>query len=116
MPYNPYQPFPYPQQYQPQPQPQQNTYAFVNGVEGAKSYAIMPNQTVMLMDSENPIAYMKTANQIGQATIKYYKLIEIDENEARGKNTQPTAQFALKSDLEALASKVAELTKGKDNA
>ena len=114
-PYNPYQPNPYgmPQygNYQPvQPQgQQQNTYAFVNGVEGAKSYPMAPNQTVMLMDSDNPIAYMKQSNAMGQATIKYFRLVETNENEIRGVQAKPANEYVLKSDFEALSKKVESL-------
>ncbi len=113
-PYNPYNPYnayqtnPYFQQRQPQPQPQTNTYAFVNGVEGAKAYAIQPNQSVMLMDSDQPIAYMKTANAMGQANIKYFKLVEVDETTARGKTMQ-NPEYATKADLEALSKRIDSL-------
>lgn len=113
MPYNPYNPYNNP--YTPQPnysnfQPQQNTYAFVNGIEGAKSYPMQPNQTVMLMDSDNPLVYMKQSNGMGQATLKYFKLVETSENELRG-STQPHVEYATKADLDALAKRLDELTK-----
>ena len=118
MPYNPYQMYqqnPYGQPMygfsQPQ-QPQQNTYAFVNGIEGAKSYPMQPNQTVMLMDSDNPIAYMKQSNGMGQSTLKYFKLIETTEADLRGQSQQkPSVEYALKSDFEALSAKVESLLK-----
>ena len=116
MPYNPnpyYGPYGAPnynygQAYQ-QPQQQANTYAFVNGIEGAKSYPMGPNQTVMLMDSDNPIAYMKTSNAMGQATLKYFRLVETSEQELRNKSIQPSADYATKADLDALAKKVDSL-------
>ena len=69
-----------------QAQPQLHNYAFVNGVEGAKGYQIQPNQTMVLMDSDNPFIYMKQANAMGQSQLKYFKLIEVDEATARGQN------------------------------
>ena len=119
MPFNPYPPYPpypqpnyfQPQQSQPQ-QPQTNTYAFVNGVEGAKSYPVSPNQSVMLMDSDQPIAYMKTANGMGQATIKYFKLVETDEASARGK--APNAEYVLKSDFDAFVKRFDAMMEKKD--
>ena len=62
-------------------QPRTNVYAFVNGIEGAKSYQMMPNQTVLLMDSDNPICYMKTSNSIGQSTLRFFKLLETTEQD-----------------------------------
>lgn len=116
----PYQPFP-PYQQNPYGQPQygnyqpyqqnqpQNTYAFVNGVEGAKSYPMAPNQTVMLMDSDNPIAYMKQSNAMGQATLKYFRLVETSESELKGTQQRPQGDFVLKSDFDALRKKVDEI-------
>ena len=62
-------------------QPRTNIYAFVNGIEGAKSYQMMPNQTVLLMDSDSPVCFMKTSNAMGQSTLRYFKLIETTEKE-----------------------------------
>lgn len=67
-------------------QPQLHNYAFVNGVEGAKGYQIQPNQTMVLMDSDNPFIYMKQANAMGQSQLRYFKLTEVDEATARGQN------------------------------
>ena len=119
MPFNPYSPypqapyaqpsFPYPNQSPQMMAPQANTYAFVNGVEGAKSFQVAPNQSVMLMDSEQPIAYKKTANGMGQASIQYFRLTEISEEEARGRKAQPASEYVLKTDFDALAKKVDSL-------
>lgn len=73
-----------------QPRPQQNVYAFVNGLEGAKSYQVPANQTVLLMDSEQPVCYMKTANALGQGTLRYFKLTEVQEADVRSNIQAPT--------------------------
>ncbi len=90
---------------------QMNQFAFVNGIEGAKSFQMMPNQTVMLMDSEKPVVIMKQSNSMGQSTLRYYKLTEVSEQELRTpEQTKPTAEYALKSDLDALNKKLDELS------
>ena len=121
MPYQPYNPQPT-QNTQPnynnlfqQSQPvQMNQYAFVNGIEGAKSFQMMPNQTIMLMDSENPVVYMKQSNSIGQSTLKYFKLVEINEQQVRD-SSEPVNNakndYVLKSDFDDLVSKVNEISK-----
>ena len=58
-----------------------NTYAYVNGIEGARSYQVAPGQSVMLMDSDNPLCYLKQADNTGRATIRSFKLEEIVEKE-----------------------------------
>ena len=93
-------------------QPQMNHYAFVNGIEGAKSFQVQPNQTIMLMDSDDPICYMKQANNIGQATLRYFKLVEVSEQELRNANQmQPNNDYVLKSDFEALVKRIDELSR-----
>ena len=67
---NPYQQYPI----------SNNSYYNVNGFEGAKAFQIGPNQTVLLIDTLQPYLYFKTANQIGQITIKTYKLEELPDN------------------------------------
>ena len=88
--------------------PQTNQYAFVNGIEGAKAYQVMPNQTMMLMDNDNPICYMKQSNSMGQSTLRYFKLVEVSEQELRGQ-AQTQSDYVLKSDFDALSKKVEDL-------
>lgn len=116
----PYQPYSYggyqgnaPQQgmnqMQGQPQqPQMNQYAFVNGIEGAKSFQLQPNQSILLMDSDSPVCYMKSANNVGQSTLRYFKLKEVSENDLRGVPQQSvnSSEYVLKSDFDVLNNKV----------
>lgn len=123
----PYQPFTYPygnmnyqgnnqqqvNNQQVQQQAQMNQYAFVNGVEGAKSFQMQPNQTIMLMDSDRPVCYMKSTNNIGQASLRYFKLTEVNENElkndSQSQENKDNNDYVLKADFEALSKKVNDL-------
>lgn len=87
-------------------QPKTNQYAFVNGIEGAKSFQVQPNQMVMLLDSDNPIVYKKTANPLGQATIEAFRLVPIEEE-------KPESKYVLKTDFEALVKRIDELSSAK---
>ena len=95
--------------------PQVNQYAFVNGIEGAKSYQVAPNQTMLLMDSDNPICYMKTSNNMGQATLRYFKLEELDESKTKElietKPKETIIEYASKTDIDTLNKKIEDLTK-----
>lgn len=52
---------------QPIPQPQvTNTYAWVQGEASAKAYPVAPGNTVLLMDSEAPVLYMKSTDMNGR--------------------------------------------------
>ncbi len=54
------------QQSQQQAQPQQsNAMIWVQGEAGAKSYLVAPNTTLMLLDSENPVFYIKRTDASG---------------------------------------------------
>ena len=63
-----------------QPYQNQNCYYNVNGYEGAKNFQLAPNQSVLLIDTMQPYLYYKSANQMGQITIKTYKLEELADN------------------------------------
>ncbi len=101
----------------PQPQQQLRQYAFVNGVEGAKSYQLVPNSSIMLMDAEANICYKKECDNTGRASIRYFKLEEIDEAEARN-ITQPvkvtTPEYVSKAEFDALSEKIDDLLKKLD--
>lgn len=47
----------------------------VNGVNGANSYSLAPNSSVLLLDTANPVVYMKTTDGNGYATVSAYDLI-----------------------------------------
>ena len=84
-----------------------NQYAYVNGIEGAKAFIVQPNQTILLMDSNSPMCYMKQSNGLGQSTIRYFKLVEVSENDL----IEPTNEkYVLKSDFDKLMAKIDSLT------
>lgn len=62
-----YSGYPYTQNYNTsQPQPQQSSgINWVQGEAGAKSYALAPNQSILLMDSENNVFYIKSSDASG---------------------------------------------------
>ena len=104
----------YNQQPQMQQQVQANSYYYVNGSIGAKSFQMQPNQTVLLMDSDSPMCYMKSSNAVGQSTLRYFKLTEISENELNNNtnvsnNQQLNDDYVLKADFNALNDKVNDI-------
>lgn len=57
-----------------------NIFAWVYGDAGAKAYPVAPNKTVLLVDSEGPFEFIKSADGMGRPyPMKYYTLTEIDE-------------------------------------
>lgn len=125
MPYNPYPPYPsnpygqpafgpsapypqpYPQPQMPQPPQAKPTFDFVNGIEGAKSYAVAPNRTAILMDTENAACYIKTANGIGQCSIDFYALSKTSEEGIRAQRQKAeTANFVTKGELASIVDRL----------
>ena len=53
---------------------------YVNGMESANAYKVYPNQQVMLMDSQMPRFYIKTADASGFATDKAYDFVEAKQD------------------------------------
>lgn len=49
------------------PQYQQTpTFAWVQGIEAAKAYNVSPGTSMMLMDSEHPVIYVKSVDATGK--------------------------------------------------
>lgn len=57
----------------------------VNGMNGANAYAIPPNSSVILLDSNLPIVYIKTSDGAGYATTTAY---DIKPHEERNINLE----------------------------
>lgn len=94
------------------------TYSFVNGMEGANAYPIMPGTSMLLMDTNKPICYMKTADNIGKYTVRYFELKEIDANTAKSilePEVPPQPEYVSKEDFMKLNSKFDELLKRLDS-
>lgn len=58
------------------------TIKWVQGLEGAKSYQLMPNSNVVLMDSENDgMFYIKSSDNVGMCKIRTFKYEEVEQKE-----------------------------------
>lgn len=68
-----------------------NTFQWVQGEAGAKAFMVAPGNSVLLMDSENPVIYMKSTDINGRPLpMKTYDLIERQE---RHTPAQPDVDF-----------------------
>lgn len=85
------------------PPAQANIYTYVNGLEGAKAFLVPPNGRVLLMDSDNPVFYMKTANAMGQTSIRTFKFEEVQDQPA------PKVDYVKQSDLTAFDVRIKRL-------
>lgn len=118
MAYDPNFPFgytPYYQQQQLRQQAQSNTYAFVSGIDGAKNFPIPTNQSMLLMDSEQSVCYLKQVNALGQMTLKCFKLVEISESDIRNQNSVSSVEYATKNEFQDIVKRLEKL-EGEKNA
>ena len=100
-------------QYRPQQQqPVANGIIWVQGLAGAKSYLLAPGQTAMLMDSEAPVFYIKSADQSGMPSMKVYDYKERATEQAAPAPAQPGVDMSNYVTREEMEKRFAELAKG----
>lgn len=58
------------------PQMSGNGVIWVQGEAGAKAYMVAPGNSVMLMDSENPVVYLKSVDMSGMPSMRIFDLKE----------------------------------------
>ena len=97
-------------QTQTQAQPQSQAvnsfvWAWVQGEGGAQAYPVAPNNTVLLMDSDNPILYMKSADTNGRPqTMEVRYLVSKDDYEKLQNiwkvEEKPAVEYVTKEDFE----------------
>lgn len=104
----------YQQQYMPtvqnnQVQQQNNNIIYVQGIEGAKSYLVASNNTVILWDSDNPVIYVKSADATGRPNIKIldYTVRETDSNQIPFNDKK--VEYATAEELKRLESQIMAL-------
>lgn len=88
--------------YMGRPYPQTNGINWVNGVEGAKAWQLVPNSNIVLLDSENDGRfYIKVSDNVGMCTLRTFDYVEVTD--------QPTShadidlsEYVKKSELQSL--------------
>ena len=94
-------------------QPQSNGIIWVQGEAGAKSYNILPNQSVLLMDSENNVFYIKSSDISGMP--KPLRIFDYTERVPVVKAEQPVAEKVEYVTREEFEKKIAEITNAKQS-
>ena len=87
-------------------QPQTNGINWVQGIEGAKAWQLVPNSNAVLLDSENDgIFYIKISDNVGMCTLRAFKY---EEMKAETKQSQPLdlSEYVKKSELESLITSI----------
>nr|UVX71729.1 MAG: hypothetical protein [Bacteriophage sp.] len=71
-----------------QQQQNNNGILWVSGEVGAKSYLVAPGTSVLLMDSDDTVFYLKTADQSGMPSLRTFKYSEITDQKSFNKTDQ----------------------------
>lgn len=96
-----------------QPQAQQNTPIWVQGEAGAKSFLVAPGQSLILMDSEAEVFYIKSTDASGVPLP--LRIFDYKERAASAQRPvqaaqNPAMEYVTRAEFDALTAKIAELT------
>lgn len=85
-----------------QQQPQMNNgIIWVQGESGAKSYLVARNQSVLLMDSENNVFYIKSSDNSGMPMpLRIFDYTERTQQQTKQINTQPNNDYITRKEFE----------------
>lgn len=90
---------------------QNNTFQWVQGQAGAEAYLVAPGASVILMDSNAPVIYFKSADQNGRyLPMKTYDLVE-RVPQVQGPNPASaidTTSFVKRDEITALVAKAVD--------
>lgn len=100
----------YPQYPQPNYQPPMQEQKFQDikflNAEQIKAYIVLPNTKEMLIDRENSMAYIVSADTMGNSTIKKYSFVDLNEPKVEEKQPEiDLTQYVKLSDLEKFVQK-----------
>lgn len=86
----------------PTPQTQANSIIWIQGEGAARSYLLAPNSSVVLFDSDEPMFYIKTADQTGMPNLRKFKFIEVvgDENTLKDTKELPENIYVTREEFE----------------
>lgn len=96
-----------------QPQAQQNAPIWVQGEAGAKSFLVAPGQSLILMDSEAEVFYIKSTDASGVPLP--LRIFDYKERAASAQRPvqaaqNPAMEYVTRAEFDALTAKIAEIT------
>lgn len=114
--YNPNYQMPYQQMqnYQLNTQQANNGIVWVQGEAGARAYPVAAGNSVMLLDSESPVFYIKSTDNTGMPTpLRIFDFTERTQTAIQTTPAAPTLEndFATKADLQELRNIIQDLEK-----
>ena len=87
------------------------SWIYVNGIQGARDHIVQPGQTAWMMDNNDPMIHVKAVDSMGTATLKSFRLIEIDPQQTQQQSAPQidVSQFATKDEIKAVSDKLTQL-------
>ena len=88
-----------------------NGILWVQGIEGAKAFQLMPNSNAVLLDSENDgVFYIKLSDNVGMCTLRTFEYIETT-NDPPKNNGVDLSSYVTKSEFEKAINEIKEVIK-----
>lgn len=104
---------PYQAPYQAQTRMNSNGITWVQGIEGAKAYQIIPNSNILLMDSENDgVFYIKVSDNVGMCSLRTFKYEEVT-NVRKTQDAVDLSQYITRDELNDILN--SRFERGKNN-
>lgn len=89
---------------------QQSNIYWVQGIEGAKAYPVGAGNSILLMDSDNQVMYIKTADQSGVPSLRIF---DYNERTAEKTNTVDLSAYVTRKEFDELLVKISNSDKKK---
>lgn len=103
--------FNYPNYYPaPNQSPQNQGFNWVSGESGAKAWLVGRGETVLLMDSENPVFYLKSSDSAGMPLpLRIFDYSERNVQVSQSAFNNSDIEFVTRKEYEAICGKYEEL-------
>lgn len=86
---------------------------WVQGIEGARAYQMMPNSNAMMLDSENEgIFYIKVCDAVGMCTLRTFKYTETTNIPSVSNDM---SKYVTRAEFNELLTKLGEIDNGKQS-
>ena len=86
----------------------------VAGLNEARSFNLNPGESIVLIDSNEDVFYIKECDEIGKSTTKSYRYEQIELEESSGAVSKKEFD-KLSGDVQELKNMIKEITNGKHN-
>ena len=87
---------------------QQSNVTWVQGIEGAKAYPVGAGNTMLLMDSETQVMFIKSADQSGIPNLRVF-----DYKERTGEEARDMSFYVTRKEFDELVASIKKVDKKK---